>query len=69
MRIPAEKRARLERAAKNANVSLGYYLLESALMIADEELASGVKIEGWTPRGAVRANLGTVERKARDDRK
>jgi hypothetical protein len=50
IRLSPEQRAKLERAAANANVSLGYYMTESALMIADEELAAGVKIDGWTPR-------------------
>lgn len=49
VRLSPDQRAKLERAAANANVSLGYYMTESALMIADEELASGVKVEGWTP--------------------
>lgn len=47
-----EQRTKLEAAARNANVSLSYYLLESALMQADAELAAGIKIEGWVPRGA-----------------
>ena len=54
-----EQRTRLQTAAKNANVSLSYYLLESALMVADEELANGAKIDGWTPRGA-KARSATV---------
>ena len=40
----------LERAAKKAKVSLAYYLLESALMVAAEEGFTPDEPPGWRPK-------------------
>ena len=45
------QRETLQRAAKKAGVSLSYYLLESALMVAAEEgFRAPPDKPGWTPR-------------------
>ena len=40
----------LERAASKAGVSLSYYLIESALMVAAEEGFTPDEAPGWKPR-------------------
>lgn len=45
------QRETLQRAAKAARVSLSYYLLESALMVAAEEgFTAPPDVPGWKPR-------------------
>jgi len=44
------QREALERAAAKAKVSLSYYLLESALMVAAEEGFTPQEPAGWRPK-------------------